>query len=64
MVKLSGLAQPAIDAAGGLNNWRQFETVSTHLLNDGAKAIRCSEEVLKCPKESIIIAAASLALWP
>lgn len=35
MMKLSSLAQLAIDAAGGLDRWRQFETVSARLTNGG-----------------------------
>lgn len=35
MMKLSSLAQLAIDAAGGLDRWRQFKTVSARLLNGG-----------------------------
>ena len=35
-MKLSNLAQLVIDAAGGLDRWRQFNTVSARLLNGGA----------------------------
>ncbi|HEY9404631.1 MAG TPA: hypothetical protein VIQ24_18380 [Pyrinomonadaceae bacterium] len=35
MAKLSDLAQLAIDASGGLDRWRQFDTVSARLLNGG-----------------------------
>lgn len=35
MMRLSSLAQLAIDAAGGLDRWRQFETVSARLSNGG-----------------------------
>jgi hypothetical protein len=35
MMKLSSLAQLAIDAAGGLDRWRQFETVSARLAAGG-----------------------------
>jgi hypothetical protein len=35
MMKLSSLAQLAIDAAGGLDRWRQYETVSARLLTGG-----------------------------
>lgn len=35
MMKLSSLAQLAIDAAGGLDRWRQFKTASARLLNGG-----------------------------
>ena len=34
-MKLSNLAQLAIDAAGGLDRWRRFETVSARLSNGG-----------------------------
>lgn len=34
-MKLSNLAQLAIDAAGGLDRWRQFKTASARLLNGG-----------------------------
>ena len=35
MMKLNGLAQLAIDAAGGLDRWCQFATASARLLNGG-----------------------------
>ena len=34
-MKLSSLAQLAIDAAGGLDRWRQFETISARLAVGG-----------------------------
>lgn len=34
-MKLSSLAQLTIDAAGGLDRWRQYETVSARLLTGG-----------------------------
>ena len=35
MVKLSSLAQLAIDAAGGLDHWRRFGNVSARQLTGG-----------------------------